>query len=126
MRQVLVDGTELDIVHLAKRTPWHPFAEFMTAGVFAGAQGGDELLATPIGDETEARPDRRPLALNAAAQLLAVAFPAVLIGQNVFAIGDGLRLGRRRDDAGIDRLAGRSGRGLVLVKSARAGDAGQR
>src|ERR1700709_2331295 len=100
MRQVLVDSAQLDIVHLAQRAPGHAFAEFMSAGILPRAQGFDELLACPIRYQTEARSYRRPLTLNAAGQLLAVALPAVLIRQQVFAESDGDILRRRVDYAG--------------------------
>jgi len=68
--------------------------EFVTAGILAGAQCRDELLAGPIRHQAQSGPDRRPLALDATGQLLAVAFPAILIGQQIFAEADGLSFGR--------------------------------
>src|SRR5712671_3748033 len=74
--QIRVNGAEFDVVHLAERTPRHPFAQFVSAGVLAGAQGADELWAAPSCPKTGARPARRQWPLNTAGQLPPVAFPA--------------------------------------------------
>ena len=68
MNQIFVGRAQFDIVHLAKRAPWHPFAEFMPARILASVRKvAMKYSRGPIRDEAKnpARsapidPERRP------------------------------------------------------------------
>src|SRR5215467_3415537 len=97
LSQILVDRTQLFVVHSSHRTPGHLWAERTTVGIGAGAHGGDEFLPTPLLHEIQVGPYRTHLAFHAAVQASAVAFAAILIRHDVLAVRHGGALWRRLD-----------------------------
>src|SRR5258708_16947796 len=89
VNQILIDRSQFLIIHFPNGTPRHLYAEFMAGGIGPGAHGGYELLQLPFLHDVQVGSWRRQLAFGPAGQIGAVAFAAILICQDVFAIFPG-------------------------------------
>src|SRR6476620_4751307 len=86
LRQILIHGSELVVVHPSDRTPRHFLPDLMPLRIDSGAHGGDEFVAGPLRADTEIWTERRQLAGYTTTEILAVALAAILIGHQVFAV----------------------------------------
>jgi hypothetical protein len=77
--QILVDCDQFFIIHFSNGTPRHLFAEFMAAGIGAGAHGGYKFLQFPFLYKIQVGSYGSQLTFQAAGQISAVAFAAILI-----------------------------------------------
>src|SRR5262245_31161208 len=105
MGHPFIDGGEFLIVHSSERTPWHLLAHLMAVGIDACAHGVDEVRKLPLLDKIEVGSERPELPGHAAGQIVAMAFAAILIRHDIFAILQGRTLWRRSDNAGRYRFA---------------------
>ena len=85
VRQILIDGGQFDIVHLADLTPRHLLADLVSVRScrFSIVPMKSSLLQ--LVTRLEAGP-MEPMIGDAAAQVLAMTFPAILERQDVFAV----------------------------------------
>ena len=83
MSQIFIDGGEFLIIHSSERTPWHLLAHLVAVGIGACAHGVDEVRKLPLLDKIEVGSQRPELPGHAAGQIVAMAFAAILIGQDV-------------------------------------------
>ena len=83
MDEILVYCRQFYIVHLSNRLPRHLLAEFMSGGIDPGTHGRNELPRLPILYKIQAGTDRSQLPLNSTYQIGAVAFAAILVGQDI-------------------------------------------
>jgi hypothetical protein len=83
--QIFIDCGKFLVIHSSDLTPRHLFADFMAVGINAGAHGGNELSKLPALDEIEGGSERPQLPRHASGQITSMAFPAILIRQDVFA-----------------------------------------
>ena len=98
--QIFIDGGEFLIIHSSERTPWHLPTHLVAVGIDACAHGVDEVRKFPLLDKIEVGAERPELPGHAAGQIVAMAFAAILIGQDVLSERKGRAL-RRRCDAAV-------------------------
>jgi hypothetical protein len=85
--------------------PRHLIAEFVAARIDAAAHSGHEVFQLPILNEIKIRPYGRQLTHDAPGQVAAMAFAAVQVRYDVFAILGGVVFWRRVDCAGKHGLS---------------------